>query len=409
MRSRRKRSHSRRYKPASVQTRQRRQRTQRRTKKNLVLTAEPHIPKPDPRIKAGADFYKHINGPWLRHVHMPSYLSSYGVSEEIEARIESELSAILYSALHTVQTLEDKHIDHSTTLLGTFMQSVLHVPSQNNNIIFTERLLAKFGCMRDCADVCSIIGDAAAHRVRHAPLSVSVGPRETETNYQYITIGPGELLLPDTSYYTDKSPSMVRNMEAFAKLLQWVGKQFNIEGLELIFPQEYAAAQVLKKSEDEREVFTTGAALEKHYRNFDWGAFVETAFCDGKSKKGMSLAEFRKTRIINARPSWMAALDKWCGKYDVDAWRRWLSAQVIFYHLPYLPPPFDDAHFRFFGARLRDQSEKLPQHKLAIYSAQNHLSAPLGELYMKEYAPRGSLARAKALAEEVVDVAAERG
>ena len=286
------------------------------------------------------------------------------------------------------------------------MQSVLHVPSQNNNIVFTERILAKFGCMRDCADVCSIIGDAAAHRVRHAPLAVMVGPRETETNYQYITIGPGELILPDTSYYTDKSPSMVRNMEAFVKLLQWAGKQFNIEGLELVFPQEYSAAQVLKKSEDEREVFTTGAALEKHYRNFNWGAFVETAFRDGK--RGMSLAEFRKTRVINARPSWMAALDRWCGKYDVDAWRRWLSAQVIFYHLPYLPPPFDDAHFRFFGARLRDQAEKLPQHKLAIYTAQNHLSAPLGELYMKEYAPRGSLARAKTLAEEVVDVAAER-
>ena len=274
------------------------------------------------------------------------------------------------------------------------MQSVLHVPSQNNNIVFTERILAKFGCMRDCADVCSIIGDAAAHRVRHAPLAVMVGPRETETNYQYITIGPGELILPDTSYYTDKSPSMVRTMEAFVKLLQWAGKQFNIEGLELVFPQEYSAAQVLKKSEDEREVFTTGAALEKHYRNFNWGAFVETAFRDGK--RGMSLAEFRKTRVINARPSWMAALD------------RWLSAQVIFYHLPYLPPPFDDAHFRFFGARLRDQAEKLPQHKLAIYTAQNHLSAPLGELYMKEYAPRGSLARAKTLAEEVVDVAAER-
>jgi putative endopeptidase len=333
---------------------------------------------------------------------MPSYLSSYGVSEEIETRIESELSAILYSALHKVQTKEDKHIDHSTTLLGTFMQSVLHVPSQEKNVVFTERLLAKFGCMRDCSDVCSVLGDAAAHRVRHAPLAVTVGPRETETNNVYITIGPGELILPDTSYYTDKSPSMVRNLEAFVKLLQWVGTQFNIEGLELVFPQEYAAAQALKKSEYEHEKFTTGAALEKHYKNFNWEAFVGTAFA------GMSMSEFRKMPVINARPSWMAAVDRWCKKYDVDMWRRWLSAQVIFYHLPYLPPPYDDAHFRFFGARLRDQAEKLPQHKLAIYAAQNHLSAPLGEIYIKEYAPRGSLKKAHTLAEELVTVAADR-
>jgi predicted metalloendopeptidase len=333
---------------------------------------------------------------------MPTYTSSYGVSEEIEERIESELSSILYSALHKVRAMEDKDIDHNTTLLGTLMQSALHVSSQKNNIRFTENILSSFGCMRDCTDVCAALGDAAAHRVRYAPLAVGVAPQEKDTNHVYITIGPGELLLPDTSYYVDKSPSMLRNMEAFVKLLNQVGLYFNIPDLELVFPQEHTAAQILKKSEDDREEFTTGAALMKHYRNFNWQAFVGAAF------KDMTLAEFKAAPVVNLNPRWMKSLDGWCKKYDIAVWRRWLSAQVIFYHLPYMPPPFDDMHFAFYGARLRDQTEKMPQHKLAIYSAQQYLSEPLGELYMKKYALRGSLEKTKAVAEEIVDVAAQR-
>lgn len=384
-----------------MQTRRRQHQREHKHKKKPV-TAEPHVPKPDPRVKPGSDFYKHINGPWLRHIHMPTYTSSYGVSEEIEERIESELSSILYSALHKVRAMEDKDIDHNTTLLGTFMQSVLHVASQKNNVSFTEKIISSFGCIRDCTDVCAALGDAAAHRVRYAPLAVGVAPQEKDTNHVYITIGPGELLLPDTSYYVDKSPSMLRNMEAFVKLLSQVGLHFNIPDLELVFPQEYAAAQVLKKSEDEREEFTTGAALMKHYRNFNWESFITAAF------KGMSMVEFRSAKVVNLNPRWMKALDAWCKKYDVALWRRWLSAQVIFYHLPYMPPPFDDMYFAFYGARLRDQTEKMPQHKLAIYSAQQYLSEPLGELYMKKYALRGSLEKTKAVAKEIVDVAAVR-
>ena len=82
-------SHRRRHREASVYStmRHRHNRTKKQTK-------EPHIPKPDPRIKPGDDFYKHINASWLRHIHMPAYLSSYGVSEEIEATIEKELETL---------------------------------------------------------------------------------------------------------------------------------------------------------------------------------------------------------------------------------------------------------------------------------------------------------------------------
>lgn len=333
---------------------------------------------------------------------MPTYLSSYGVSEEIEKIIEGELSNILYSALRRVRSEEDIDIDHWTTLLGTFMNSVVHVASQKNNVRYTADLINKMACMRDCADVCSTIGDFAQHRVRTGLLQVSIGPRETDTRHLYITLSPGELGLPDKAYYTDKSEPMMRNMEAYVKLLSKVGGLFGVTGLENIIRFEYDSAHILKVADEEREEFLSGETLERRYKHICWDKFIVAGL------GGMTRARFLKTRFVVMSTRWIEALDKWCVKLTVDEWRLWFTAQVILYNLPYLPPPYDDLHYEFFGKRLRDQSEKLPQKQLALYSAQKWLSGPLGKLYIKHYTDPSTKKVVTKLAEEISAAAEDR-
>jgi predicted metalloendopeptidase len=333
---------------------------------------------------------------------MPPYLSSYGVSEEIEKIIEGELNTILYSALRRVRSEEDSTIDHWTTLLGTFMNSALHVASQKNNVRYTADLISNMKCMRDCADVCSTIGDFAHHRVRTGLLQVGVSPRETDTRHLHISLYPGDLGLPDKTYYTDKSAPMVRTMEAYVRMLSRVGVHFGVESLEKIIRFEYEAAHILKAAEDEREEFLSGAALERRYKHICWEKFAATGL------GGMTHDRFRKTDFIIGSTRWLAALDKWCAKLTVEEWRLWFTAQVILYNLPYLPPPYDDMHYEFFGRRLRDQSEKLPQKQLALYAAQTWLAGPLGKLYIKHYTDPETKRVVSGLAEEIAGAAAER-
>lgn len=369
-----------------------------RTKKQ---TKEPHIPKPDPRIKPGDDFYKHINASWLRHIHMPTYLSSYGVSEEIEATIEKELETILYNALSRVQSEEDTDIDHWTTLLGTYMNSVLHTASQKNNIALTQKMVGALQCIRDCGDVCSTLGDSAAHRVRTGLLQVDVGPRETDVGRLYIILRPGELGLPDSTYYLDKTPSMMRTLAAYVKLLARLGADFGVESMENIIGLEFEAARVLKKSEDEREELVSGGALVRRYPHICWERYAATAL-------GMTETVFRKTEFIVASAVWLEAINKWCKTLTLEQWRSWMAAQIILYNLPYLPPPYDDLHFEFYGARLRDQTEKLPQNKLALYSAQQWLAGPLGKIYIERYTRPATKKHVEKVADEIIAVAAER-
>ena len=388
-------SHRRRHRKTSVSQHQRRR---NRTKKQ---TKEFHIPKPDSRIKPGDDFYKHINSKWLRHIHMPAYSSSYGVSEEIETAIENELETILYSALAKVRAEEDVAIDHNTTLLGTYMNSALHTSSQRNNVEITKKMVGALQCMRDCADVCSTLGDSARHRVRTGLLQVGVGPRETDVRHLHIILRPGELGLPDSTYYLDKTPSMMRTLNAYVKLLGRLGADFGVEGMENIIGLEFEAAKVLKKTEDEREELMSGRTLERRYPHLCWDRFIKTAL-------NMTTAVFHATDFVVISPMWLSALDKWCKTLTVEQWRVWLAAQTILYNLPYLPPPYDDLHFEFYGARLRDQTEKLPQKKLALYSAQQWLAAPLGDAYIKNFTDPATKKHVETVAAQIIDIAADR-
>ena len=77
--------------------RNRRHRASRfRTRRHGTTKKVPDVPPVQENIKAGQDFYKYVNANWQKHVHMPSYLSSFGVSEEIEIIVEKQLKDILY-------------------------------------------------------------------------------------------------------------------------------------------------------------------------------------------------------------------------------------------------------------------------------------------------------------------------
>ena len=103
------------------------------------IPLKPSLPPPQKTIQPGNDFYKFVNGNWLRHVNMPPYLSSYGVSEEIEDLVNAELMAILTEARKDVRIHANTNVPHRTYLLGTLTESALNTPSQKNNIEFVEQ------------------------------------------------------------------------------------------------------------------------------------------------------------------------------------------------------------------------------------------------------------------------------
>lgn len=368
-----------------------------RRKENQKVPSEPDIPQLKKEIKPGNDFYKFVNGNWLRHVNMPTYTSSYGVSEEIETLINNELLKILEESRYRVRTTADKHLPHTTYLIGTLTESVLNSQVQELNIKTLKKFVDSLKCIRDKEELGGVLGEFIKYRI-DSVLGFAVVPPATDATTLRLGLTFGGLGLPDSSYY--KNPDS-RIIGGYTNLIKKLSEYFDIAGLERFISLEYDAAKIISNSRGDDEMILTGAELETKYKHIPWHSIF-------KSSLDWPPSKFRTTRILVFSNTWISALNRWFRVLPIDLWKLWFSAQAILHFLPILPPPFDDMEFDFFGHRLRGQSEKLPQKMLALRLSQDWLSGSLGYLFRESFVDPKIKEQATSIAKEIRQVAAER-
>ena len=167
-------------------------------------TSSISIPDANEHIKPGNDFYMYINSQWLDHVHIPAYMTSFGVSEEIELEINKELLQILSDSNEKSETISYKDLSGPTRLLGTLTHSILQRKEQKRNVKLVQSMLNSLHCVRSKEDIGVIIGEYLRYRIPTC-MTIFTSPSETNSLKNYICFSTGNLGLIDTSYYTEKS------------------------------------------------------------------------------------------------------------------------------------------------------------------------------------------------------------
>jgi putative endopeptidase len=371
--------------------------TRKKRREISDIPSKPDIPQPQTTTKPGNDFYKFVNGNWLRHANMPPYLSSYGVSEEIEDVINSELMDIILDCKNEVDTKPDKTLPHTTYLIGTLAESALNAQVQDLNIKLLESLLSSLRCIRDTTDLASVLAEFMQFRIQTV-LGCNVVPSETNSAILRFSLTPGDVGLPDPAYYAEKNTRVTYN---YGKLLKRLSDDFNIPALETIIPIEKLFAQAILESRRDPEVLVSGADLEKRYMHIPWDIFFQTLL-------QWSPSQFRNHKILLFSEGWIKHLDDWFKIIPIQHWKLVLAGNLLIHFLPLLPPPYDDLEFELYGHRLRGQAEKVPQKRLTLKLVQQWLTGSLGALFVKEYVPKRIQTQATAIAEEIRQTAAIR-
>ena len=333
------------------------------------------VPPPVKSIKPGVNFYGHVNSKWIQHVNMPSYRSSYSISEEIEDKIEVNLEKIIKNAQEEIVNYPNKELDNNIILLGTLQQSVMDRGSQKENVKFVKDLITNLRCIRTTDDVARTIGEFSRFRIS-SPLTIYTSSEEKHSNVLRLNISPGTITLPDTSYYTVQGPGSSYILEAYNKLLTKLGEHFDIANINLFIGLERIIADAVENSRGDDEELIKGADLKKQYAYIPWDSLAHSAF-------GFTSRSFNEYNFLVTSNTWLKYLNRWFKTWNIENWRVWLSGIILIYCLPLLPPPFDTLHFEFFEKRLRGQQEKLPQHLLGLKLCKQWLSAPLGKEYLK--------------------------
>lgn len=351
---------------------------------------------------AGKDFFKYVNGTWLHSVHVPPYISSFGISEEIEVSIESKIERIVQrcrerSKLPLDHSKNRSLLDGYEWSIGTVAESALHVSKQQNSIKTLQKLLIGLHCIRDNVDIARTIGELARYKVKGLLWMYGQYENERNTEFTY-TLGVGSVGLPDISYYKKTAPGKSRTLFQYANLLKNVGKKLDVPQLSTIVGLESILASSIQKSFSEDKEKITGGELQKKYPDIPFGDLLET----------FGLEHWKQQVFFVESDNWLQTVQKMFRHLPLETWKLLFASQLVLHFLPFLPPPYDDLHFAFFRKRLRGQAEKIPQKNLTLAIIEDWMTPFISRLYVEEIVEKGLKEKAIEFVEELQFAAEHR-
>lgn len=318
----------------------------RRAHRNQKKTTHPfcyiHIPAPVLNYSSpdvGNDFYNFINHEWISTVHVPPFENDFGISEEVERCVFDKSVEILKATKEeSLIALKDSFFKDRTT-----------------SVKYIHSIIKSLECVNTIEDIVKHFSALAKSRI----LSIF--------NYQY-HIKPNKKIHLRLDANCPSLPISLYKYShithEYKVLLEKAGKLFNIDNLSSIYEFEKTLAFKMDSLWNSDNVSIRGGKLLSKFPRFPWAQWFEVSGLD----------EWKSLTIYYNSPAWIRFLGKVLKEVPVDVWRLYLAKIYIFHALPYLPAPYDDLDFEFFGHLIQGQREKFPQMEVYVNTVYKYMN-----------------------------------
>ncbi len=197
----------------------------------------------------------------------------------------------------------------------------------------------------------------------------------------------GGLGLPDRDYYTKTDP---KSRETRQKYLEHVQKMFELLGENPSLAKKHAhrvmsietdlakASLTRVEKRDPYNLFhkMTPEQVQELTPAFRWAAYFKAS-------------EVPDTSVINVtEPAYFKEVQKLLQGHKLDDWKTYLRWHLVHSKASFLPSPFDDANFDFYGKYLRGLEQNPPRWKRCVRRVDADLGEALGQVFVaKTFAP----------------------
>jgi predicted metalloendopeptidase len=348
---------------------------------------------------AGHDFYQFVNQSWLANTNIPETKVAYGVSEEIERRIETQTQEILKEAKqlakHSVPSEYKQTLQH---MIGLLAMSVETADTQGNNLETVKQILSSIQSLQNQEEVAVVLGEFNRYKLRNLLHIYGQYENKNDTNFSF-TIGIGGLGLPDASFYHKKSMHRSTYYAAYKRMITRLGNLFGLPNLKCVLSLERILAGVLLKTEYESiEHKRKGAELEKEFPQIPFSVLFET----------IGLSNWRTRIFFVESLRWMHTINKLFHHLGLDYWKLLLSLEFLLFALPWLPPTYFNLSFGFYRNLLRGQSKQVPRSKQAIYAVQSFAAPFFSQIYKDKLVDTSIKPKIETLVQDCLQIAQER-
>jgi len=349
----------------------------------------------DPAARPGDDFFRHVNGGWLKTAEIPADRAQTGSFQDLQILSEERLKAIVADL---EKTPENRLSPEERKLRELY-----------DGFIDTAAIEAK-GLAPVRADLDYIAGlktlDEVAHAMGSVRLStmsvfnIGVGVDDKNPDNYSVNLGQSGLGMPDRDYYLSSDEAIVKTRAAYRKYLT---DMLALAGLDdcgaradRVLALETEIAKVSWNRADRRDedkVYNPMpvSALKTLAPDFAWDAFLSGDGIPLKKPDG------NERYVIVAEKTAFEPLATIFKNTPVSTWRDYLTVHYLHTFSSYLPKRFDDLTFSFYGTVLSGRTKQLDRQTRAMHLLDQQMGEALGKLYVARFFPPDSKAKADKL------------
>ena len=340
------------------------------------------------------DFFKFVNGNWLKNTEIPEDQGRWGSFNELREANNEVVLAVLNTAAESDQYVEDSDERKVADFYATGMDSLR---AESAGIAPLQPYL-------DQIDAIASIDDLQAYLSKqqidggNAFFGFGLLPDLKNSKVMATYFFQAGLGLPDRDYYTKEDSKSIEIREKYvkhvARMLQFIGYDPSQaqEASEIIMAIETQLAQAALTNVERRNIpllYNKYAVsdLNELSSDFNWEQYLA------------DIGVPQLDTIIVTQPKFMTAVNEVLTGAPISSWKHYLKWHAIDGASPFLNHDIVKANFDFFGTELRGTTAMRPRWKRVLDQTNGALGEALGKLYVGEAFPP----EAKESAEQMVN------
>ncbi|MER8024622.1 M13 family metallopeptidase [Glutamicibacter protophormiae] len=350
----------------------------------------------DDAIRPQDDLYRHSNGKWFETATIPSDQGIYGSFMELRDEAEAAVHAIIEDAVaaHASGAPIDAATRRIAHLYGSFMNEEVIEERGADPVASYLESIAKV------QDVQGLLELSGSFYRKGISGFVDIGAMSDagDPDRNLLTFLQAGLGLPDESYYRE---------EQFAQTVEdYRGHLARLLGLGGIEDAEAAAASVVQletaiashhwdrvkvRDAQARYNLLPGAelfGLMPGLRSWLGGAGIEEKYF---------------SEVVVWQPSYIEALSGLLEEHPLEAWKNWLTVQVLRSFAPYLSSAFVNENFSFYSAKLGGVEKLKDRWKRGVAFTEGAVGEDLGQLYVAGNFPPEAKTAMDALVQRLIE------
>ena len=367
-------------------------------KEAAIKTPGINVPFMDKSVKPSEDFFKFVNGTWLKNTEIPADKTRWGSFDELRQNTDKDALAILKEATNNPKYKSNTDQGKAIIMYKAAMDTLAR---NKQGITPLSPYLAKINAVKNVKDLQKLMMETEAQGGGVGFFGIGIGADEKNSTRNVVSVGPGSLGLPDRDYYVSEDKDSKEKREKYvlhvSKMLQFLNEtpeqaKANAEKiLALEIQMSKPRLDRVERRDSKKQYNPTAISdLQKMLPSIDWNTYI----------KGIGISKI--DTIIVSQPRYMSSLQTLFTENKVEDWKAYMRWMLLRGASSQLSTTIETANWEFYGKTLTGAIKQIPRHEKALQVVNGTVGEALGKLYVEKMFPAEAKSKAMKMIKNVM-------